>query len=188
MTFNSIQNLPISSFVAIIPMTPWEATAKFFQNGYSVEKYVRIYDEAKARNAAIWPPYNQLKEVKNSCLPDNIRVSANEVICPMQSYLDSQAFWLLDNPFLMEEIQNFARDPSIGFRLVSKGGPDGSGNQSVNRWGDHPGSLFATSMAPVQLQAFKGSEYAVLWTNPRANSPVGHGYVRLAFEKELKGT
>ena len=168
-------------------MTPWEALAKFFQNGYSVEKYIRIYDEAKARNAAIWPPYNQLKEVKKLCLPLNITVSEEEAICPMQSYLDSQAFWLLDNPFLLEEIQNYARDPSNKFRLVTKGGVDGSGNQSVSRWGKHPGSLLATSICPVELQVVRGSKVATLWTNPRANSPVGHAYLRLAFEKELKG-
>ena len=172
-------------------MTAWEATAKFFQNGYTVEKYVRIYDEAKARNAAIWPPYNQLKEVKQLCLPDNITVSEDEAICSMQSYLDSQAFWLLDDPFLWEVVQKFVSDPSKRrrVRLVSKVGADGSGNQSVNRWGTHPGSLFATSIAPVELQIVddETGEYDALWTNPRANSPDGHSYLRLKFEKELKG-
>ena len=169
-------------------MTPWEGLAKFFQNDYSVEQYVRIYDEAKARNAAIWPPYNQLKEVKKLCTPPNISVFGEEVICPMQSYLDHQSFWLLDDPFLLQDVKRYTLDPSVKIVLYTKDGMDGAGDQRVERWGNHPGSILSTFACPLELHAVKGSEYAVLWSNPRANSPTGHSYLRIAFQKEHKGT
>ena len=175
------------SILAIIPMTDWEALSKFFDSGMTVENYTRNYKESKARNAAIWPEYTHLKRLKDQILPDGITVINEEAICPMQSYLDSQSHWLLDNPFLLETVKKFQRIPGAKVVLVSKVGADGSGNQSVNRYGTHPGSLFATSIAPVELQVVKGEEKEILWTNPRANSSVGHAYLRLKFEKELKG-
>ena len=168
-------------------MTPWEALAKFLHNGWTVEGYARIYNESKDRNAPIWPPYCQLREIKQMCIPRGILLLEDEVICPLQSYVDDQVKWLLDNPFLLKDVENYARDPSTTIKLFFKFGLDGSGGHSVYRWGTHCRSLLATSIAPVELQAIKGSEKATLWTNPRANSSTGNSYLRLKFEKELKG-
>ena len=169
-------------------MTPWEALAKFFHNGWTVEVYIRTYKESKARNAGIWPPYGQLRDIKQLCIPRDIILREDEVICPLQSFLDMQVTWLLDDPFLMKVIQDYARDPSITIKLYLTFGMDGSGGHSVYRWGTHCRSLLATSIALIQLQAIKGEEMAPLWTNSRANSPTGNAYLRLKFEKELKGT
>ena len=168
-------------------MTPWEALAKFFQNGWTVEEYIRTYDDAKERNAGIWPSYYQLRKIKVLTLPATFMYMEDEVICPMQAYLDHQLHWLLDDPFLMDLIRDYARDPLIQFILIVKFGADGSGGHAIYRWGTHCSSLFATSIALVQLQAIKGEEKAVLWSNPFVNSPTGHSYLRLKFEKELKG-
>ena len=169
-------------------MTAWEALAKFFHNGWTVAEYIRTYEDAKARNAGIWPPYSQLREVKKLCVPPRTKALDDEFICPMQSYLDHQTYWLLDDPFLLERIKEFARDPLVTFKLIVNIGADGSGGHTVYRWGTHCTSLFATTIVPVQLQAIKGSDKAVLWSNPWVNSPTGHSYLRLKFEKELKGT
>ena len=168
-------------------MTPWEGLAKFLRNGWTVEEYIRTYDDAKKRNAGIWPSYYQLKKVKELCLPDTFLYMEDEVICPMQSYLDHQLHWLLDDPFLMAQIKDYARDPLVEFILIVKFGVDGSGGHAVYRWGTHCSSLLATTIALVELQVRKGSEKAVLWSNPWVNSPIVHSYLRLKFEKELKG-
>ena len=177
----------VHSVAALIPMTPWEALAKFFHNGWTVEGYIRNYKESKARNAPIWPPYEQLRGIKKQCIPRGILLQDDEVICPLQSYVDEQAKWLLDDPYLMAEVQDYARDPNTTIKLYFTFGLDGSGGHPVYRWGTYCRSLLATSIAPIELQAIKGSDKAVLWTNPRANSPTANAYLRLKFEPELKG-
>ena len=71
-------------------MRPHEALTMILDWGFTKEQYQKLRTNAIKRNADIYPPYDQVKDAKLDCQPQNIQCSPTECVVPMQDVLNHQ--------------------------------------------------------------------------------------------------
>lgn len=67
--------------------TPEEALALIVDTSLTKEDYIEIQRGAKARGANLYPAYNVISQVKNTCYPGNMTISESEARIPLQNLL-----------------------------------------------------------------------------------------------------
>nr|CAI5861412.1 unnamed protein product [Callosobruchus analis] len=68
--------------------TPEEALALIVDTDLTKEDYIKIHRGAKLRGANLYPPYNAISQMKQTCYPANIIVTESEAKIPLQNLLD----------------------------------------------------------------------------------------------------
>ena len=157
--------------------------------GLTADNYRLLFRRSKEHSAPIWPSYDALEEVKKDLQPQNIVVNPRpnlEVKFSLQSVVDFQLKGIFLDPTVKARFLLFAR---AGFKMsfVVKIGADGMGTLKVYFGADEEGSsLFASSFAPIALNASNGQDFARIYDNNRVNASSSHCYLRLKYEKEVK--
>ena len=157
--------------------------------GLTADNYRLLYRRSKEHSAPIWPSYDALEEVKKDLQPQNIVVNPRpnlEVKFSLQSVVNFQLEGIFLDPLVKARFLSFAH-AGFQMRFVVKIGADGMGTLKVYFGADEEGSsLFASSFAPIALNASNGQDFAIIYDNNRVNASSSHCYLRLKFEKEVK--
>ena len=151
--------------------------------------YRLLRKRSSEQSAPIWPSYDLLDKAKNVLQPQDIVVTPPphlEVKVSLQSVCNFQLEGIFLDPLVKARFLMFA---SAGFKMsfVVKIGSDGLGAVKVYLGNDKEGtSVFATTFAPIALNASKDKDFARIYDNSRVNASSSHCYLRLRHEKEVK--
>ena len=172
-----------------MPIHPNQALSDMFAMGLTAENYRLLYRRSKQHFAPIWPSYDVLEKVKNELQPRDITVIPRphlEVTASLQSVCQFQLEGIFLDPQVKARFLLFAQ-AGFQMRFVVKIGADGMGTLKVYFGADEEGSsLFASSFAPIALNASNGQDFARIYDNNRVNASSSHCYLRLKHEKEVK--
>ncbi|XP_037024136.1 uncharacterized protein LOC119066024 [Bradysia coprophila] len=169
--------------VEILPYTANEALALMMDTQLSTHQYSIIQQQAKARNANIYPPYYKVLEAKKLCYPtkDSITVTDTGVNIDLQGLLDHTS------ARLMQSIQEPHNADCLDLEVRYKWGYDGASGQSTykqlfRRADSSDKSVLMTSLVPLQVK----SGPTVIWLNPAPSSTRYCRPISFEFEKETK--
>ena len=157
--------------------------------GLTVANYRLLRKRSTEQSAPIWPSYDDLDKAKKDLQPQGIDVIGRpnlEVKVSIQNVVNFQLEGILLDPQTKARFLSFAR---AGFKMsfVVKIGADGMGTLKVYFGEDCEGSsLFASTLAPISLNASNGQDFARIYDNNRVNASSSHCYLRLKYEKEVK--
>lgn len=164
-----------------------EALSLFMDSDMTKESYQKIRLAAKRKKADIYPPYNQIREAKRLCYPNNISVEEDSASVPLQNLLDHTALRIIQEQkqVITEVVENMPENQKFACKLICKYGFDGSSGQSeykqkfssADKTDD---SLFCTTVVPLQMTF--GDH--VLWENPVPSSTRFCRPLKLQFIKE----
>ena len=170
--------------------TSEEALALLLDNEMSKSQYQRLRNNAKSKKSNLYPPYNDVREAKERCLPNRESWAATDYSAGInfQALVDHTVLRLLE--VQRDVINSFVFDRLI---LRSKVGFDGSTGQSIytqvideleNRSFVQEASLFLTCFVPLELTGFSGKVGKIVWRNPHPSSTLYCRIVRFRFVKE----
>ena len=170
--------------------TSEEALALLLDNEKSKSQYQRLRNNAKSKKSNLYPPYNDVREAKERCLPSRESWAAADYFAGInfQALVDHTVLRLLEVQH--DVINSFVFDRLI---LRSKIGFDGSTGQSIytqvtdeleNRSFVQEASLFLTCFVPLELTGFSGQVGKIVWRNPHPSSTLYCQIVRFRFVKE----
>jgi len=165
-----------------------EALALIEDVKLSKYQYKIIRQQAKERNADIYPDYNKVLEAKKECYPSQILTSEVEARINLQSLIDHTVLRLFKDPNLcFSDIDNSEKICNLDF--IIKYGCDGaSGQRRYNQ--KFPGinstdeTVFTVSMVPLSLK--EHSKSTIVWNNPHPASPKRCIPIFFIFAKETK--
>ena len=163
-----------------------EALSLLVETDMTKQSYQTVRSAAKRKHADIYPPYNEVREAKQKCYPDDISITEDSAKVPLQSLLDHTALRIIQEQKekITEAIENLEEDEQLNCELVCKWGFDGSSGQSEykQKWTGtlDDSSMFCTTLVPLQLK-YKDS---ILWENPVPSSARFCRPIHLQFKKE----
>ena len=164
-----------------------EALSLLVETDMTKQAYQTQRLAAKSKNADIYPPYNEVREAKNKCYPDNIEVSEGSAKVSLQSLLDHTTLRIVqqEKEKITELIENLDDGEELECSLICKWGFDGSSGQSEYKQkfssaDMDDSSLFCTTLVPLQLK----HKDIVIWENPVPSSSRFCRPIHLQFKKE----
>ena len=158
-----------------------KALALILDNSLSKSQYENIRLEAKKNRADIYPPYNEIRECKATCYPENICISEDEAMVPLESLLIHTVRRLIES-MPLAELESFPKE----LKFTVKWGCDGSSGHSQYKQKFMNAELtdahiFLTSMVPLELTTPNGE---IVWRNATPSSPRYCRPIRFKFVKE----
>lgn len=167
--------------------TSEEALSLLVENGLTKQSYQNLRSSAKRKHAYIYPPYNEVREAKRKCYPDDISITEDFAKVPLQNLLDHTALRIIEDQKeqITEAVENLDAGEQLACTLVCKWGFDGSSGQSeykqkFSSTDTSDNSLFCTTLVPLQLKY----KEQVLWNNPVPSSTRFCRPIHLQFNKE----
>ena len=188
---NELSSRPVSK------KTPEEALFFLLTNNLTKEQYCNMKQACKESGADIWPAYTYVQGAKPGLEPEEVNVTENEAVVPLQDLLNHTVKRIfVSNLSLSQQMENLAEENggSLEATLIYKIGFDSSGShtisQQTNSDGEHRQikSLMTSQMAPLKLVTVVEGEEICLLDYPGQNSPHSCRPLRLAFEKETNET
>lgn len=182
-----------------IPYNDYEAVCINVEQDLPKRAYQELRLSALTKNAAIYPPYNRVKEAKIACYPDGIQVNHNVAEVPLQALLNHTSDRILHiekNDVAMLKPND---DGRLKLILSVKWGSDGSSGSSEWRQRflsdslreSNDADLFCTSLVPLSLKC--GED--MVWQNPTPSSvrfcrplsiQLGKETPEMAFEAQVR--
>ena len=149
--------------------TSEEALSLLVENDLTKHSYQNLRSSAKRKNADIYPPYNEVREAKRKCYPDNISITEDSAKVPLQNLLDHTALRIIEDQKeqITEVVEKLDAAEQLACTLTCKWGFDGSSGQSqykqkFSSTDTSDDSLFCTTLVPLQLKY----KEQILWNNP----------------------
>lgn len=169
-----------------IKMTPDEALAFFVDAKLTRHQYILIRNEAKRRNADIYPCYDKIIEAKKRCYPENIEYSNTEATVDLQSLLDHTVTRLVYSE--IDKIKKEFTTSKLQLKFFFKWGCDGASSQSnyKQKFDDNSrkfddSSLFIVCLVPLMIQS---TNEQIIWSNPCSGSTRYCRPIKVTFQKE----
>lgn len=174
----------------VVPFTNDEAVSLIVEANLSKHQYLLIRQEAKNRNANIYPSYHKVLEAKSRCYPpkEAQTVTESSAEIRLQELLDHTTTRILE--LQKPVVLSLPVDYLNNLVLLVKWGCDGSTGHSQYKQqftdsGLGDGDIFLTSLVPLQLYYQKeDGEKIIVWQNPRPSSTRFCRPIRFQFKKE----
>lgn len=172
-----------------VSYSPEEALAVMVDLKLTQHQYNLLHNQAKTRNADIYPPYMKIFEVKQECYPpfkffEVTDYGANIKLQPLLNLTSERLLKICDSNLL----ENITK-PRI--HVIYKWGLDGASGQSSYKqiFQNDPGdvtdaSIVMISLVPLQVKSSNG----IIWTNPTPSSTKFCRPIRFEFIKETTDT
>lgn len=169
------------------PYTAVEALALIVDTSMTKEDYIKVQKGAKARGANIYPAYNQIFKIKQTCYPENITVSESEARIPLQNLLDHTVTRLFE---VQQEVFSLHLPPEVyEVNVYYKWGLDGSGGHSLYKqhFTDNPkhsdSNIILSTIVPLEMSIFHEEKKMIFWKNPspsstKWNRPIGFKLIK----------
>jgi hypothetical protein len=135
--------------------TPVEALALIVDTSMTKDDYIKVQRGAKARGANIYPSYNLILQVKQTCYPKNITVSESEARIPLQNLFDHTIARLVEVQQEVICLHLPVEVPTID--VFYKWGLDGSGGHSIYKqhFTDNPkysdSNIILSTIVPLEI-------------------------------------
>ncbi|CAH0556720.1 unnamed protein product [Brassicogethes aeneus] len=151
----------------------------------SKRQYQELRNIAKENNSNLYPPYNQIREAKKLCYPNDITATDHSVSVKLQSLLDHTTCRLLSTL----ELDGFKSLKKCELIMISKWGMDGSSGQKEYRQAFESNysdkNLLLTCLVPLQIYTWnKKNEKILIWNNPMPSSTRYCRPCKIQFLKE----
>lgn len=176
-----------SNTPSFTPYTPVEALALIVDTSMTKEDYLKVQRGAKARGANIYPAYNQILQIKQTCYPENVTISDIEARIPIQKVLDHTVTRLFE---VQKEVISLHLPPEVfEIDVYYKWGLDGSGGHSIYKqhFADSPkysdSNIILSTIVPLEMSIFHEGEKKIFWKNPSPSStkwcrPIGFKLIK----------
>lgn len=170
------------------PLKPYsseEALALIEDLRLTKYQYKVLRQQAKERNADMYPSYHNIMQAKNECYPSQITITETEARFDMQSLIDHTVLRMFKDSNV--NLPGTTGNETCDLKLVIKYGCDGTSNQSryhqkFNIIDSSDESLFTISMVPICLVT--SDNLTMIWKNPHPSSPKRCIPIALLFDKE----
>lgn len=156
-----------------------EALALMVDLKLTTHQYELLHNQAKKKNADIYPPYSHVFEAKKRCYPPNIDLTDYGANISLQSLLDHTS------QRLIQSCDKELAEPNL--KVTYKWGLDGASGQSKykqtfrnDNGSSSDESVFMISLMPLQIK----SSDSIIWKNPHPSSTKYCRPVRFNFMKE----
>ena len=175
-------------------MSPLETAATHFDLGLNRNQFQRLRNVMIRHQACIFTSWKDVQEVNKECTPRGHICELDEegnayFQIPTAAVAHFHIRRILEDPYVIKVIASFATDPNVAFTFIFKVGADGSNGQRIYQFLGSISNVFTTQFCSIQIRAEKKStgQFRVIWANPSVNSESAHCYLRIAFEKEVRG-
>ena len=170
-----------------------EALALFLKCNLTEDQYQMLRMGAIGQGADIYPPLYKLQEEKKKCVPEGIESPRNgEYLIPIHNCLQHKMSRMLEDEELVAVIEDYGRDPNNVIVCTYKAGADAaSDNPQYQSDNDVDQSTIYASylvIVCITVENKVSKKKMHLHLNRNANSWTAVTYLRLAFEKETKGS
>lgn len=187
--YGKLLDIPAS---LIVKKVPEEGLAFILDNSLSKSVYTNIRLASKSSGADIWPPYNNVRDIKAQCRPpkEAITICENVAKVSVQALLNHTAKRIVDlqTVLILATLQKIDCT-EIEVVFICSWGFDGSTGHSMyqQRYQDaenaNDESLFATTLIPLRLSTSTG---LILWNNQTPQSARYYRPIKLQFVKESR--
>ena len=164
-------------------LTPDQALSLLVDAKLSKNQYNIIRSQAQGINCKIYPSYDQVKQAKAMCYPNNINVTETCAEIPLQDLIDHTVKRLCT---VQEDCLQTCDERTLD--IICKWGCDGSQqtryHQNFSDGQSTDENLFSVSMVPIQIYNVRNNRKSVVWQNPAPSSTRYCRPIKFMFAKE----
>ena len=104
------------------PFTSDEALSLLVATDMTKRSYQTVRTSAKRKRANIYPTYNEVREAKRKCYPEDISISEDPAKVPLQSLLDHTALRIIEEQKekITGVVENLEEDEQLSCKLTCK--------------------------------------------------------------------
>jgi len=187
----TIRTFLSNSVKTYVRSTAEEALALILDQSLTKDQYCAIREDAKTRNAYIYPHYKMVAEKKKHCRPENITITDTIAKVALQDLLDHTTARIVayQEDTIVTSMKNQQTTLSSAELILSYGFDGSTGQANYNQAysngqpNNDDSSLFASTVTPLRLIDSAGN---VLWNNRTPQSIRFCRPLKLEFLKESK--
>ena len=175
-------------------MSALQTAATHFDLGLNRNQFQRLRNIMIRHQACIFVSWHDVQEVNKECTPPGHICELDEngnayFQIPLAAVAHFHIRRILVDPYVIRVMCQLATDSMVVYFLYYKVGADGSNGQRIYRFGGSISNVFTTQFCSIMIVAKKVStgQSWVIWANPSVNSESSHCYLRIAYEKEVRG-